>query len=75
MNFLKKHLQSVQESYLAHLKFGITAGIICLFLGILSIVHAVFPFILPGRPEKIYKYLDTKLVKPRLARIEQVRKQ
>ena len=70
MKFFTDHLRSVEESYLQHLKFGLSAGALCILLGFLSIVHAMLPFLLQGIPEKKYRYLDKSLVKPRLDRIE-----
>lgn len=74
MKFLFKHLKTVQESYWNHLKFGIWAGVVCLLLSILSFIHAVFPFLFPGVPERIYDYFESK-VTPRLTRIKKLRKQ
>lgn len=74
MKNLTKHLEQVGETYFEHLKFGMWAAGVCLLLSITSFVHAVFPFILPRTPEKIYQYFHTR-AKARLdkitARLEQ----
>jgi hypothetical protein len=60
MKILMKHLNQVGETYWEHLSFGMWAAAICLLLSITSFIHAIFPFILPRRPEKIYQYLHCK---------------
>lgn len=68
MKILSKHLNQVGESYFEHLKFGVWAAGVCLLLSIVSFVHAIFPFILPRRPEKIYVYFHNR-AKERLDKI------
>jgi len=72
--FLTKHLESVGESYAEHLKFGLAAGLMCLVLGVISLIHAVLPFLMPRLPEKLYQYISESMVNPRLKRINAVRR-
>ena len=74
MNFFTNHLDSVQESYWTHFKFGIWAAVVCVFLGAISLIHAVFPFLFPGVPERVYKYFKDSSA-GRLERIESLRQQ
>jgi hypothetical protein len=50
------HLLQVEETYVQHLKFGVWAGIVLIALGIISLLHAIFPFFLSRWPDRIYKY-------------------
>ena len=68
MKNLNKHLEQVGETYLEHFRFGMWAAGICLLLSVTSFVHAVFPFFMPRRPEKIYQYFHAR-AKQRLERI------
>jgi hypothetical protein len=67
--FNGKHLNQVEETYLEHFKFGIWAGFTLGILSILSLVHAIFPFLLPRLPDKLYQYF----VQNATARINRVR--
>lgn len=66
-----KHLEEVEESYIQHLKFGIWAGVILLILGILSFVHAVFPFFLSRWPDRLYRYFVDQAT-PRMNRVNKI---
>lgn len=66
-----KHLSQVEESYVQHLKFGICAGLYLIFLGIVSLVHAVVPFFLSRVPDRLFKFFLTWSA-PRLQRVENV---
>ena len=68
MKNLNEHLDQVGETYWEHLRFGVWAAGICLLLSVTSFVHAIFPFILPRKPEKIYQYFHNR-AKARLDRI------
>ena len=71
--FSTKHLSQVEESYLAHLKFGIWAGMVLGALAMLSIIHAILPFVFPRVPDKIYNYF-IQTASPRLSRINKILK-
>lgn len=60
MNFFTHHLQTVRETYVEHLKFGIWASMVLMCLALASLIHAVLPFIFPGLPYKIYQYFQEK---------------
>jgi hypothetical protein len=49
-----KHLSQVEESYLQHFKFSVWAGISLCFLGMISLIHAIFPFMLSRYPDKLF---------------------
>lgn len=66
LNF--KHLSQVEETYLQHFKFAVWAGVVLLLLGIVSIIHAIFPFFLSRVPDKIFRYF----LKNSQARIDRV---
>jgi hypothetical protein len=71
--FSVKHLGQVEESYLEHFSFGIWAGIVLGALAILSIIHAIFPFLFPRLPDKLYRYFVKKAT-PRLSKVNQILK-
>jgi hypothetical protein len=58
LNF--KHLKQVEESYSEHFKFAVWAGCVLVFLGLVSLIHAIFPFFLSRTPDKIYRYFVIK---------------
>lgn len=68
MKNLNKHLEQVGETYSEHFRFGMWAAGVCLLLSITSFIHAVFPFLLPRLPEKIYQYFHSR-AKERLDKI------
>jgi hypothetical protein len=68
-----KHLAQVEESYIAHCKFGLWAGIVLIVLGIVSIIHAIFPFLFVRKPDKIYKYFVAKS-QARITQVDQILK-
>jgi len=51
-----KHLSQVEETYFEHFKFALWAGLTLILLGIVSIIHAAFPFLLSRVPDKIFRY-------------------
>ena len=51
-----KHLQQVEETYFQHFKFAFWAGSVLIMLGVISLAHAIFPFVFARLPDKIYKY-------------------
>ena len=53
--FNTKHLLQVEESYVEHFKFSFWAGYTLVFLGIVSVVHAFFPFFLSRYPDKLFR--------------------
>lgn len=55
-----RHLSQVEETYLQHLRFALWAGTVLIVLGVVSIVHAVFPFLLDRVPDRIFKYFLRK---------------
>jgi hypothetical protein len=54
--FNPQHLSQVEESYFAHFKFSVLAGLQLLLLGILSMVHGVFPFLFSRYPDQLFEY-------------------
>jgi hypothetical protein len=57
------HLSDTNQKYFNHLKFAIAAGIILIFAGFASILHAIVPNIFVGYAERKISTLS------RLARI------
>jgi hypothetical protein len=51
-----KHLIQVEESYLQHFKFSIWAGVFLCYLGIISLIHAVFPFLFSRYPDRLFRH-------------------
>jgi hypothetical protein len=54
--FNPQHLAQVEESYFAHFKFSVLAGIQLVALGLLSLVHGVFPFLFSRYPDQLFEY-------------------
>jgi hypothetical protein len=71
--FNPRHLSQVEETYWHHFKFGVWAGFVLWYLGLISIIHAFFPFLLSRYPDKIYKYFQ-KNSSVRLKRVESILK-
>jgi hypothetical protein len=69
-----KHLTQVEESYAQHLKFGLWAGAVLLILGMISIVHALFPFFLSRWPDRLYRIFVEK-ASSRLSRVNKILKE
>lgn len=69
--FSKDHLRQVEESYMTHCRFGIWAGLVLGLLAIISLIHAIFPFLFPRVPDKIYRYFVTHSA-TRLERVSQI---
>jgi len=59
------HLKNVEESYFAHLYFAIWAGILLTSIGLVSIIHGIFPFLFSRTPDKMFKYFLTHSEKRR----------
>lgn len=68
------HLDQVEESYFEHLRFAIWAGGVFLLLGTVSIIHAIFPFVLSRTPDKIYRYF-VKKSQDRINRVNSILKE
>jgi len=69
-----KHLSQVEETYIEHFKFAVWAGCLFLVLGIVSLIHAIFPFILARTPDQIYSYFQ-RASSQRQRRVEKVLKE
>lgn len=52
-----KHLQQTNQKYFDHAKFAFTAGLRLLIAGAASIIHSIFPDVLPFVAEEITKQL------------------
>lgn len=57
MLFQKNHILHSRKSYLTHTIFALYAGLALIVAGILSITHAIIPWILPFTSEYIIKKL------------------
>ena len=68
------HLSQVEETYFQHLKFGVWAGIVLIALGIISLIHAIFPFFLSRWPDRIYRYFVNES-SPRIDRVNRILKE
>ena len=53
----KKHLNEAGKSYLEHFKFAFKAGLILIYAGITSIIHALIPSLFPFTSQRIVKKL------------------
>ena len=53
----EKHLNEAGKSYFDHFKFALIAGLILIYAGITSIIHAFIPSIFPFTSQKIVKKL------------------
>lgn len=69
-----KHLDQVEETYLEHFRFAFWAGCVLMVLGVISIIHAVFPFLFSRLPDKIYQYFK-KHSKSRIDRVNRILQQ
>ena len=54
----KKHLKEANKTYLQHLVFAFKAGVLLLFAGIASIIHALIPSLFPFVSLKIVQKLS-----------------
>lgn len=68
-----KHLSEVEETYFAHFKFAIWAGFTLIFLGLISIIHGIMPFLFSRVPDKIFKYF-LKHSNERITRVNKILK-
>jgi len=68
-----KHLTQVEETYFQHLKFALWAGVVLSALGVVSIVHAIFPFFLSRLPDNIFRYF-LKNSQQRIDRVNKILK-
>jgi hypothetical protein len=48
-----KHLEESQESYVSHCKWAVSAGLLMIWGGILSVIHGVLPSVFPFKSAKI----------------------
>jgi hypothetical protein len=71
--FNSKHLEQVEESYAQHLKFGIWAGFFLIYLGTISLIHAIFPFLLARYPDRLYRMFNKKSSE-RITRVNKILK-
>lgn len=63
-----QHLKQVEESYWQHFKFATWAGFYLVYLGVVSLVHGVFPFFAARYPDQLFqKFLEKS--KSRLNRV------
>lgn len=53
------HLEQVEESYSQHARFGLWAALVLFVLAVLSLIHAVFPFLFSRWPDRLYQYFQT----------------
>jgi hypothetical protein len=68
------HLDQVEETYFQHFKFALWAAGVFLVLGIVSLIHAVFPFVFSRTPDKIYRYF-VKKSEQRISRVNNILKE
>jgi hypothetical protein len=54
--FNPQHLDQVEESYFDHFKFSVLAGLQLVALGILSMIHGIFPFLFSRYPDQLFEY-------------------
>lgn len=71
--FNRDHLSEVEETYFEHFKFAMWASITLFFLSIVSLIHAIFPFLLSRMPDKIYRYFQRES-KQRVERVNKILK-
>lgn len=71
----RRHLEHVQESYGVHGLFAIKWGFYLIWLGITSILHGIFPFMLkfytPQGILKLKKLMDERNEEERMRRDQQ----
>ena len=65
------HLSQVEESYFQHFKFAFWAATVLFLLSVISLIHAVFPFLFSRMPDKIYRYFVSKS-KTRIDRVNRI---
>lgn len=51
-----QHLVQVEETYFEHLRFASWASAVLFILSVVSIIHAIFPFLFDRVPDKIFRY-------------------
>jgi hypothetical protein len=71
LNF--QHLSQVEEKYSDHFKFGFLSGLYLILLGIISCIHAIFPFFLARVPDRMFAYFLKKAT-PRITRVTEILK-
>ncbi len=72
LNF--QHLKQVEESYWQHFKFASWAGFYLIYLGLVSLLHAIFPFLVARYPDKLFRDFLVKSQK-RLTRVSECLKE
>jgi uncharacterized protein HemY len=55
-----KHLQEVEESYIAHLRYNLWVAGMVIILAVVSFIHAFLPFMFARVPNNIRKYMQRK---------------
>lgn len=50
---IKKHLEVNQITFINHFMFAIKAGVLLLYAGVASIIHAICPALFDGVPSRI----------------------
>ena len=63
MNGIKQHLISSKTTYFEHNKFALYAGVLLLYAGFASIVHALLPNLFPSTAARIVAKLYNKRLK------------
>ncbi len=58
---MSKHLDQTGEGYWSHFKFGVVHGLYLFKMGIMSIVHAIFPDIYPFELPRMVIFLHEKI--------------
>jgi hypothetical protein len=54
------HLKEVNESYFEHLRFNLWITCSVTVLAVVSLIHAIFPFLMSRWPHAISKYIFKK---------------
>jgi hypothetical protein len=74
MEFLNlKHLSQVKETYFQHFKFSCWAGTFLCYIGIVSLLHGIFPFLFSRYPDYLF-HLFTEKSKARRDRVDLILK-
>lgn len=58
-----KHLDEIGVTYWEHFKFAIRIGFIMILVGILTVIHAIFPNFMPSVATDAVKHLNAILNK------------
>jgi hypothetical protein len=52
-----QHLRQTNQQYWPHFKWAVYAGVLLLYAGLASIIHAIIPPLFPGTSERIVRDL------------------